>query len=80
VDAHRRQRARRAVREEARGWYETKAITSDKKAFRYLWNCNTEPYDSPDYADLNILIGHVFGAAYALTKDKPGSISATRWR
>lgn len=51
------------------GWYETKAITTDKKAFRYLWNCLSDPYDSSDYADLNLLIGHVFGAAYHLTKD-----------
>lgn len=50
-------------------WYETKAITTDKKAFRYLWNCLSDPYDSSDYADLNLLIGHVFGAAYHLTKD-----------
>jgi hypothetical protein len=51
-------------------WYEKSAITSDKKAFRYLWNCRTEPYDSSDSADLNVLIAHVFGAAYVLTKDQ----------
>lgn len=51
-------------------WYETKAITTDKKAFRYLWNCASDPYDDSTYADLNLLIGHVFGAAYHLTKDK----------
>ncbi len=52
-------------------WYETKAITPDKKAFRYLWNCTTEPYeDSTEVAELNILIGHVFGAAFVLTNDK----------
>jgi len=51
-------------------WYETKAITSDKKAFRYLWNCLGDPYDDSTYADLNLLIVHVFGAAYHLTKDK----------
>lgn len=51
-------------------WYETRAITSDKKAFRYLWNCVTEPYDDSEVADLNILIAHVFGATYAVTKDK----------
>ena len=50
-------------------WYETKAITTDKKAFRYLWNCKDNPYDESDVADLNILINHVFGAAYVLTKD-----------
>ncbi len=51
-------------------WYERRAITSDKKAFRYLWNCRNEPYDDSEVADLNILINHVFGAAYVLTKDK----------
>lgn len=51
-------------------WYETKAITTDKKAFRYLWNCLSDPYDDSTYADLNLLIGHVFGAAYHVTKDK----------
>ncbi|MFM2400256.1 MAG: hypothetical protein RL341_2413 [Pseudomonadota bacterium] len=50
-------------------WYETQAITSDGKAFRYLWNCLNDPYDDSGTADLNLLIGHVFGAAYALTKD-----------
>lgn len=54
------------------GWYETRAITSDKKAFRYLWNCLSDSYDDSSVADLNLLIGHVFGATYALTGD-------TRW-
>ena len=48
-------------------WYETQAITSDRKAFRYLWNCQNDPYDDSGVADLNLLIGHVFGAAYYLT-------------
>jgi hypothetical protein len=51
-------------------WHEKSAITSDRKAFRYLWNCLDNPYDASDTADLNLLIVHVFGAAYALTKDK----------
>ena len=51
-------------------WYEKSALTSDKKAFRYLWNCNSNPYDDSSTADLNLLIGHVFGAAYVLTKDE----------
>jgi hypothetical protein len=50
-------------------WYQTKAITSDKLAFRYLWNCLTDPYDDSGVADLNVLINHVFGATYLLTKD-----------
>ena len=51
-------------------WFETKAITSDHQAFRYLWNCTTDDYDDSGVADLNLLIVHVFGAAYALTSDK----------
>ena len=50
-------------------WYQTKAITSDGIAFRYLWNCTTDSYDDSGTADLNLLIGHVFGAAYAVTQD-----------
>jgi hypothetical protein len=50
-------------------WYQTRAITSDGRAFRYLWNCLNDPYDDSSTADLNLLIGHVFGAAYALTGD-----------
>ena len=51
-------------------WYETQALTTDKKAFRYLWNCLDNAYDDSSVADLNLLIGHVFGATYALTADK----------
>ncbi len=51
-------------------WYEKDAVTSDKKAFRYLWNCLDNDYDDSSTADLNLLIVHVFGAAYAVTKDK----------
>lgn len=50
-------------------WYETQAITSDKKAFRYLWNCLSDAYDDSGTADLNMLIAHVFGASYVLTGD-----------
>ncbi len=51
-------------------WYEKDAITSDGKAFRYLWNCIDDANDDSGVADLNLLIVHVFGAAYALTKDR----------
>jgi hypothetical protein len=51
-------------------WYERDAITSDGRAFRYLWNCVTDSEDDSSTADLNLLIVHVFGAAYALTDDK----------
>lgn len=50
-------------------WYSTDAITSDGVAFRYLWNCTTDSYDDSSTADLNLLIAHVFGAAYALTSN-----------
>ena len=53
-------------------WYESQAITSDGKAFRYLWNCLNNSYDDSSVADLNLLIAHVFGATYYLTGD-------TRW-
>lgn len=51
-------------------WYRDDAITSDGQAFRYLWNCETNTYDSSSTADLNIMIAHVFGAAYAMTGDR----------
>jgi hypothetical protein len=50
-------------------WYRDQAITGDRRAFRYLWNCLNDPYNSSDTADLNLMIAHVFGAAYALTGD-----------
>jgi Beta-L-arabinofuranosidase, GH127 len=51
-------------------WYSTQAITSDRKAFRYLWNCTSNAYnDSEETDELNLMIAHVFGAAYALTGD-----------
>jgi hypothetical protein len=59
-------RVTEAVRKVA-AWYESQAITSDRKAFRYLWNCLDNGYDDSEVADLNLLIVHVFGAAYHLT-------------
>lgn len=50
-------------------WLDEKALTSDRKAFRYLWSCETDPYDDSGTADLNLLIVPVFGAAYALSGD-----------
>jgi hypothetical protein len=51
-------------------WYERDAVTSDGRAFRYLWGCEGDPNDDSGVADLNLLIVHVFGAAFALTGDK----------
>jgi hypothetical protein len=59
----------RDVVERAAGWLEKSAITSDRRAFRYLWGCETDPYDDSGTADLNLLIVPVFGAAYALTRE-----------
>jgi hypothetical protein len=53
-------------------WYRDDARTSDGEAFQYLWGCNDVDYASDSsYADLNILISHVFGAAYHVSGD-PG--------
>lgn len=53
----------------AADWLAERAITSDGRAFRYLWGCETDAYDDSGTADLNLLIVPVFGAAYALTRD-----------
>ncbi|XXX79909.1 hypothetical protein WMF30_14150 [Sorangium sp. So ce134] len=53
----------------AAGWLAERAITSDRRAFRYLWGCETDAYDDSGTADLNLLIVPVLGAAYALTGD-----------
>jgi hypothetical protein len=50
-------------------WFRDDAITSDGVAFEYLWGCNDVDYDDSGTADLNILISHVFGAAYVCSDD-----------
>ncbi len=52
------------------GWLEKDAVTSDGKAFRYLWGCIGDPMDDSGVADLNLLIVHVFGAAFDVTGDR----------
>ncbi|WP_437726747.1 hypothetical protein [Sorangium sp. So ce861] len=59
----------RGVVARAAGWLAERAITSDRRALRYLWGCETDAYDDSGTADLNLLIVPVFGAAYALTGD-----------
>jgi hypothetical protein len=59
----------RPVVARAAGWLEQRALTSDRRAFRYLWGCDTDPYDDSEVSDLNLLIVPVFGAAFALTGD-----------
>jgi hypothetical protein len=51
-------------------WYRDDAITSDGVGFQYLWGCHDVDYDDSGTADLNLLISHVFGAAYALSGDE----------
>jgi hypothetical protein len=56
------------------GWYRDDARTSDGTAFMYLWNCDTlppdvGPWDDGAFADLNLLISHVFGAAHYMSGD-----------
>ncbi|AKT39334.1 beta-L-arabinofuranosidase domain-containing protein [Chondromyces crocatus] len=58
------------VVERSAKWLEEQALTSDRRAFRYLWRCETDAYDDSGTADLNLLVVPVFGAAYALTGDK----------
>ena len=51
-------------------WFRDDAITSDGVAFQYLWHCLDVDYDDSSTADLNLLISHVFGAAYHLSSDE----------
>lgn len=51
-------------------WYRDAAITTDGVAFQYLWGCNDTDYDDSSTADLNLLISHVFGAAYYCSQDQ----------
>jgi len=54
----------------AASWLERHALTTDRRAFRYLWGCETDPYDDSYTTDLNLLVVPVFGAAYTFTKDE----------
>jgi hypothetical protein len=55
-------------------WFRDDALTSDGEAFQYLWGCvdgETEhDYTVRDSSDLNLLISHVFGAAFYLSSDE----------
>lgn len=53
-------------------WLRDSARTSNGRAFRYLWGCQSDPYDDDSTQDLNVLIAHVFGAAFFFSND-------TRW-
>lgn len=50
-------------------WLRDDAVTPDGIAFRYLWGCETDPYSDSATADLNLLINHVFGAAFLFSND-----------
>jgi hypothetical protein len=58
-----------AVVVKAATWYRDCALTTDGKAFRYLWGCEDRAYDDSSMADLNLLIAPVFGAAYFHARD-----------
>ncbi|WP_437986092.1 hypothetical protein [Sorangium sp. So ce117] len=50
-------------------WYRDHAINRDGVAFQYLWGCKDVAYQSSAWATLNLLISHVFGAAYLVSGD-----------
>ncbi|WP_437818024.1 hypothetical protein [Sorangium sp. So ce1078] len=53
----------------AAAWYRDHAINRDGAAFQYLWGCEDVAYQSSAWATLNLLISHVFGAAYLVSGD-----------
>ena len=56
----------------AANWLKDSALTSNGKAFQYLWGCEDRDYDreEPPMVFLNLLIVPVFGAAYVFSKDR----------
>jgi hypothetical protein len=48
-------------------WLMKDAVDGGGRAFQYLWHCDTRSYDG--FAELNMLIVPVLGAAYHLTGD-----------
>lgn len=53
----------------AAAWYRDHAFVPEQTAFVYLWGCEDRDYRQDDVSDLNLLIAHVFGAAYHLSRD-----------
>ncbi|HEU4409955.1 MAG TPA: hypothetical protein VFS43_32170 [Polyangiaceae bacterium] len=53
----------------AAAWYRDRALNREREAFQYLWRCEDVEYQSSAWADLNLLICHVFGAAYLFSGD-----------
>lgn len=51
-------------------WFKNEAATSTGRAFKYLWACNSHDYDHDRFAELNLLIVPVFGAAFYFSGDK----------
>ncbi len=51
-------------------WFKNHAVTTNNLTFQYLWNCNDRDYLVAQYYDINLMMVHVFGAAYALSFDK----------
>jgi hypothetical protein len=50
-------------------WYRDHARSSSGDSFMYLWGCSDVNYDNDDAQELNLLISHVFGAAYRVSGD-----------
>jgi hypothetical protein len=53
----------------AAAWYRDHAFVPEQTAFLYLWGCEDHDYRAEDWSELNLLIVHVFGAAYHLSRD-----------
>lgn len=54
----------------AAAWYRDHAFVPEQTAFLYLWGCEDRDYRQEDWSELNLLIVHVFGAAYHFSRDQ----------
>ncbi|ACY16619.1 hypothetical protein [Haliangium ochraceum] len=50
-------------------WLRDRARLPSGAGFRYLWGCADREYGEDQWAELNLLIAHIFGASYHLTGD-----------
>lgn len=53
----------------AAAWYRDRALDREGVAFQYLWRCEDAAYQGGAWGGLNLLICHVFGAAFLLSGD-----------
>lgn len=51
-------------------WMHEDALKPNGQTWRYLWNCASNSYDEGGYNDLNLMMVHVYGAAYLATGDQ----------